>query len=49
MRDALLVLASINATLRTVGLPVIVPSTDEISTPPPRSPSTPVSGDEAES
>jgi hypothetical protein len=49
MRSALLVLPSINATLRTVGLPVIVPSTDEIRTPPPRAPSTPVLGDEAES
>jgi len=48
MRGALIVLQAINGTLRIAGLPEIVPSTDEIKTPPVRAPSTPVPDDEAE-
>ena len=46
MRGALLVLPSLNATLRTAGLPPIVPSTDEIKTPAPRASSSPTADDE---
>jgi hypothetical protein len=42
MRGALIILPSINATLKAVGLPAIVPSTDEIKT----SVTTPVAGDD---
>ena len=48
MRGALMVLPAINAALRDSGLPVIVPSTDEIKIPPARASSTPVPNDEAE-
>jgi hypothetical protein len=34
----IVVLPAINATLKTAGLPAIVPSTDEIRTPPNRAP-----------
>ncbi|MDP9203569.1 MAG: glycosyl hydrolase [Gemmatimonadota bacterium] len=46
IRGALLVLPSINATLRDAGLPSIVPSADEIKTVPPRASSTRASDDE---
>jgi hypothetical protein len=38
MRGALIILPAINASLKTAGLPAIVPSTEEIKTSPTRSP-----------
>jgi hypothetical protein len=40
MRGALLVLPSVNATLKAAGLPPIVPSTEEMKTPGPRAAAT---------